>query len=353
MPVFSDNVSAIGMGVGLTCASGLFVGLSLVSVKLMRGYRYEHWAFLNALVSLVLLPWAIALYACADLPGVFRETAPAVWLTANLCSMAWGVANVLCGLCLVRLGVSLTMGVLTGIGLPVGILFPMVLKGTGFFASAPALGSLTGLTVVCATLCLVAAVALLAWAGDERERAGPAAGAGRVGRFGPGLAMAVAAGVLQVGMSFAFVYSQGHLMPIVGPRCGTEWACLATVWALILPGGALVSILFPLACMCRAGNARALRSGRDFSLTLLMSGFSLSCLLCMGSGMRLLGVLGASLGFGFQQAAQILSSQGVGAFFGEWSGLAGATRRRVSGAVALMLAAVLALALIRAGTSAA
>jgi len=43
-------------------------------------------------------------------------------------------------------------------------------------------------------------------------------------------------------------------------------------------------------------------------------------------GMLLLGTLGASVGFGIQQATQIIGGQGVGFISGEWRGVMGRPR---------------------------
>jgi hypothetical protein len=51
-------------------------------------------------------------------------------------------------LCFVRIGVSLTNGILTGVGASVGVVTPMVFKGTGAFQQAGDLSSPAGLTVL-------------------------------------------------------------------------------------------------------------------------------------------------------------------------------------------------------------
>ena len=332
------------MGSGLAVLAGISVGLFAAPIKLMARYRFEHWAFINALVALILLPWGLAFLLCPDLAGAMGQVPLPAYLKANLWSLAWGVANVLCGLCFVRIGVSLTMGLLTGVGLPVGILLPMVFKGSGQFASAPSLLSPTGLALLGLTLVLVAAVALMARAGFEREKDKLEVH----GSFNVGLLMAIAAGLLQVGLSFAFVYSQGPLMEALKVRGAGESGAIAAVWAVTLPGGALINVLFPLFLMLRGRNLKTLLAPKDACLTLVMSLLFVTCLLCMGNGMRMMGALGASLGFGLYQGFQTLVSQGVGVVSGEWKGVARGTRNLMIGAVILMLAAVSAMAFVQA-----
>ena len=332
------------LGAGLAVVAGIAVGLFAAPIKFMTSYRFEHWAFVNALVALILVPWVLAFALCPDLTGALGQVPVVAYFKANLWSLAWGAANVLCGLCFVRIGVSLTMGLLTGVGLPVGILLPMVFKGSGQFSSAPSLLSPTGLALLGLTLVLVFAVALMARAGFERERGGLE----MHGSFKSGLLMAIAAGFLQVGLSFAFVYSQGPLMEALKVRGAGESGAIAAVWAATLPGGALVNVCFPLFLMLRGRNLKTLAATADFCLTLVMSLLFVTCLLCMGNGMRMMGALGASLGFGLYQGFQTLVSQGVGVFAGEWKGAAFRTKALMCGAVILMLAAVSAMAFLKA-----
>lgn len=333
-------------GSGLTMAAGLAVGLSFVPLKCMTRYRFEHWSSLSAVVSLIVFPWTLAVALCPDLVGALAQVSFANYLKANVCSLAWGVANVLCGLCLVRIGVSLTMGILTGIGLPIGILLPMVLKGSGSFAAAPALVSRTGAVLAGLTAVLIYSVVLMAAAGSEREKA-LCGKPSDFAAFKSGLLMAIAAGFLQTGLSFAFVYSQGPLMDALRTRGASGAGAIAAVWAASLLGGALVNIAFPLSLAIKRGTLRDFLSPGDCARTILMATLFVTCLLCMGNGMRLLGALGASLGFGLYQSLQTLSSQAVGVFSGEWRGTGRRARRRMAAAVLLMLSAVIAMAFLK------
>jgi len=331
-------------GAALAVLAGVAMGLSAAPIKFMTKFRYEHWAFINSFLSLIVLPWCLAVALCPDLSAALRHLPISTYLKANLWSLAWGVANILCGLCFVRIGVSLTTGLLTGIGLPVGILLPMVFKGSGQFAAAPSLFSSTGLTLLALTLVLVFSVALMARAGSEREQK-------RVETRGPfkvGLLMAIAAGFLQVGLSFAFVYSQGPLMTALTQRGASESGAICAVWAVTLPGGALINVLFPLSLMLHRRTLATLSTPKDFCLTLLMPLLFVCSLLGVANGMRMMGALGASLGFGLQQGLQILTAQGVGIFTGEWKGVLRQTQVLMISAVVLMLIAISAMAFMQA-----
>jgi len=338
-------ISSSSIGILLLVVAGLSAGMGSTPIKFMRQYRYEHWALVSALLGMVVLPWMCAFALCPDLfQGLSRVPFP-VYLKANLCSLAWGVANVLCGLCLVRIGFSLTTGILTGVGLPVGILLPMIWKGSGQFSEAPSFFSPTGMALLGITALLVVSVVLMTYAGYLREQK-PEGNRGIV----KGLFMATSAGVLQVGLSFAFIYSQGPLMDSLKAGGASESGAMTAVWAVTLPGGAFVNIVFPLLLLWRNKNFGTLSFQRDFLLSLTMGLPFLLLVLCMGNGMRMLGPLGASLGFGLYQGVQILSSQGVGVIFGEWRGSPRVPRFLMALGILLTLLGVVGMAWMKKGS---
>lgn len=332
-------MSSFLAGLLLVVLAGTLAGSSAAPIKVMRQFGYEHWSLLSTVVGMVLLPWAVVLCS-VDLGRTWDMIPLAVLVRANCLSLAWGVANVLARLCLVRIGFSLSVGLLTGIGLPIGVLVPMVLRGTGRFADAPSLFSRVGFFIVPGVVAMLVAVWLIALAGFGREAARQAGGRNRQG-FGVGLAMAATAGFLQVGLSFAFVYSQGPICEALVANGAGETAALVGLWAFALPGGVAVNVLHPLwrLHVNRSWGVFA-KAPLDTALTLLMGVLFGIFIVAMGIGMRLLGVLGASIGFGIYQAMQIASSQAVGILAGEWRGVPARPKRQMTAALLLLFAAV-------------
>ena len=330
-------------GLGFSVAAGLFGGYCMAPQKFMKSYGYAQWSFVYSLLGMLVIPWILAVALCPNIFEALSQVPVGTYLKANACSLAWGAANVLCCLSLLRIGFSLTIGILTGVGLPIGMLIPMLFKGSGAFASSPSLFSAAGGVLLFVTLVMVTAVALMAYAGLKRDKALPDKSPS--GFFKIGLAMAIMAGILQAGLSFAFVYSQGPLMESLMSHGASETGAGIGVWAMTLPGGALVNILFPLFLMLRKGELKDLLSTKDFLLSVLMGFFFASLLLCMGSGMRLLGALGASLGFGIYQGIQTLASQSVGFISGEWRGVDYRTKLIMAVAILLTLLGVAEMAL--------
>jgi L-rhamnose-H+ transport protein len=194
-------------GAIVVAVGGLLVGASAWPIKVMRKYQFEHLWFVSMLIGLVLLPWAATLTLCPNAIDAYRHIDPALVLKANLFSFGWGIANVLCGLCYVRIGFALTGGILTGLGVSIGVTVPLIIKGSGLFNQAPNIGSPAGHTVllgVAFMLCGVFLVSLAGFGRDKALKASPRA----AGDFAVGLAMVIVAGILSVGLSFSFVYSQ-------------------------------------------------------------------------------------------------------------------------------------------------
>ena len=199
------------VGLLMVGAAGILSGIVAWPIKHMRRFRYEHWAFVGNFVALVLLPWSVLLAACPQAIAAFSHLPWTLILKANLFTLAWGVANVLVGLCLVRIGISLTIGLMMGVGLPIGVLVPMILRGSGIFAHAPELHSPAGAVMLAGVVVILAAIYFTTAAGFGRDNLIKRQD-NAPGKFGGGFVMTVLAGFLQVGLSFAFVYTQSDIV---------------------------------------------------------------------------------------------------------------------------------------------
>jgi hypothetical protein len=325
------------VGLLLVMLTGILGGSFLAPIKRMRRYRYEQWAFVSNLLCLLVLPWAVALLVCPGALQAYAELPAESLLRANLLSACWGVANVLAGLCVVRIGFSLTVGLLTGIGMPIGVLTPLLLTGSGSFAGARFDLVHGGALILGGVGIILAAVVLVILAGFGRSRSGPTQGGG----FATGLIMAALCGVLQVGLSFAFVYGQGPITAALQMHGSGDIQASIGVWPVTLIGGALVNIGYAAWRLTRTDGWPLLVSApRDVALSLLIGVMFYLCLASMGTGMLLMGSLGASVGFGIYQALQVSTAQVIGFASGEWRGVHGLPRQQMYVALGLLLLAV-------------
>jgi hypothetical protein len=313
-------------------------------MKIMRKYHFEQWFFVSMLLWLIVAPWFVTLSFCPNAFAAYHTVGVPLIVKANLFSFGWGVANVLLGLCIVRIGLSLTGGILTGLGVSIGVTIPMIFKGSGLFSGAPDIGSPAGRRVLLGVAIMLVGVVLASVAGFGRDRALKTSHQVS-GTFRTGLVMVVVAGVLAAGLSFSFVYSQGPIITAMKAKGAGDIPANEAVWAVGLLGGALVNVAYPAYLMTKNKSWNVLTEAwGDGILAILMGlSFVLGSLL-MGKGMLLLGMLGASLGFGIQQATQMLGLQGVGFISGEWRGVRGTPRVQMYAAILILIVAAILLA---------
>lgn len=325
--------------------AGLMQGSGMWPMKLMRKYKFEHWWFVAMVVGLVIAPWLVTLTLCPNVWDAYRTIDSSTLIKANLFALAWGVANILCGLCFVRIGIALTGGILTGLGVSVGVTLPMIVKGSGLFSEAPSLGSPAGKMVLVGVALMLVGVVLAAMAGFGRDRILKSTDQPRVGSFLSGLIMVIIAGILSAGISFAFVYSQGPIVSAMKSRGAGDIPANFAVWAIGLMGGALVNIAYPVYLLTKNNSWGVLaQSWKELGLAIFIGINFIIGVALMGKGMLLLGPLGASIGFGIQQAMQMLGSQAAGFATGEWRGIPGQPRHQLYLAIAVLIAAALVMA---------
>ena len=412
------------LGALVVAVAGLLTGSGAWPFKLMRKYQFEHWWLIAMLVALIIIPWGITLFACPDPINGLRAVPTGILIKANLFAAGWGIANILCGLCFVRIGMALTGAILAGLGVCVGTIVPLIFKGTGLFKNAPDLTSPAGMTVLTAVGVMLIGVLFATFAGFGRDRqlkslkADNKEAPAQSGSFLGGLIMTAIAGILSAGLSLAFVYSQG---PVIANLClvqpssaikvnvdidgqgqlagkfskeynvsaegtielegigtvavGGQKAALAAelirekvaatvpglkcevgidtgsilavfgVWAVGLFAGSALNVAYAVYLLTRNKSWHMFTaSWTDAGLSLIMGVTSIIAVVLQGKGMLMLGALGASVGFGIQQAMQMTGSQGVGFISGEWRGVLGKPRFQMYAAIIILIVAAMIMA---------
>jgi hypothetical protein len=326
-------------GILLVSIGGLVMGSLGWPMKLMKKFQFEHWWFIGMLLGLFVVPWVVTLAACPNAIEAYKSVGSSVLIKSNLFSLCWGIANVLLGICFVRIGISLSFAILTGVGVSFGVTIPMVVKGSGLFSQACDLTSPAGKLVLLGVGVMIVGIVLVAFAGFGREKMLHTA-QHKSGGFLGGLIMSLLAGVLSAGISFAFVYSQGPIVEAMQARGAGAIPANISVWAVGLLAGGLVNILYPAFLMTKNKSWLVLRDSlKEVGLSLIIGINFIAAVTLMGKGMLLLGSLGASVGFGIQQAMQILGGQVVGFISGEWKGIHGKPIRQMYIAIIILVLA--------------
>lgn len=295
--------------------------------------------------GLLVAPWLIALLGVPNLFAAYAEVPLGTLLKANLFSLAWGIANVLFGISVTRIGASLSMAILTGIGASLGVTLPMILKGSGLFAGAPSIVSMPGAVVLLGVVVMLVGVVLCARSGRLRESAVVASAAPQ-GSYATNMLIIMIGGVLSAGISFTFIFSQDEIVRAVTAQGAGPVAANASVWAIALLAGMLVNVVYPAILLTREGSwGRFAKYPGQVLVSALIGIQFFTGVLLMGQGMLALGVLGASVGFGMSQGMQIVGGQILGFVSGEWKGAPSKALTLIFVAIGLLMAAAVILAL--------
>lgn len=332
-----NNVKPI-TGAVYVILAGVISGAGAWPIKLMRRYQFEHWWLVAMALGLIVFPWSITLLFSPQ-TGAALSTIPwSVFLKANAWAVAWGVANVLCGICYVRIGIGLTTAILSGLGVVMGVVIPLVFKGSGLFHDSPALWSRAGAVLSVGVALALSAIVLLGQAGVGREsQARP----GRAGATFPGsLFLALLAGVFSCGYTLSFVYGQDLIMKSFEQYGSANWVAGIAVWGVCLAGGAIVSVSYSIFALARNRSWRVFsESSRDFYLSVIIAVNVVLAVALLGKGMLMMGSLGGAVGGGLQQIAWMLGGQIVGFASGEWRGVSGTPRRQMQATIGLLVIA--------------
>ena len=229
-----------------------------------------------------------------------------------------------------QIGAALAGALLTSLGVSVGVVLPLIFKGSGLFVDAPEIFSDQGITIITGLLIILVGVVFISRAGFLREKqlsSNKTTENQGSGTFLVGLLMAVIAGILSSCISLTFVYSQGPIIEAFKTQGCADMTANIGVWALALMGGVFVNLVYPAVLMTKNKSWHVLFKIRKETILAAIIGIQLiTGAVILGRGMVLLGALGASVGFGIQQAMQIAGNQTVGFSGGEWKNIYGRPR---------------------------
>jgi L-rhamnose-H+ transport protein len=337
-------------GIIVTLSAGLIMGLSPAPLKFLRTFKYEQFGFVSMLISLLVIPWSITLLFCPNIAGIMRDMDWGIVLKANIFSFAWGIAQVLALLAFVRIGASLTWGLICAIGASVGVITPMIFKATGVFSESPGLFSNAGIVVLVGILVMLVGVYFASKAGAQREKSATESDSDKSSEksksFTFWLILVIVAGIFSAGWGFAFAYSQESIINVVTAHGAADLPSKIAVWAFGLLGAALANIIYPAYLLTKNKSWNVvLRKRRDIFLSITYGLLFFLPSVLLGKGMLLLGALGASVGVGLTQAAIIAGAQILGFSTGEWKGIYGKPRKNIYIAIGILLIAMLLLGL--------
>jgi L-rhamnose-H+ transport protein len=301
-------------GIGLTMLAGIMSGNCMLPSKFARRWRWENLWLIFSIVSLLILPWALAFAEVHSLLAVYRGLPLGVFAAPLLLGAGWGVAQVLFGTSVRRLGLCLGYAIIVGLGAVFGTLVPLYF-GQKALPNRPAL-----LEILAGVVAMVIGIAVIAWAGQVRDGRQRAAlpGAAQNGEYTLAVLLAILCGLMAPMLNYAFAFGQGLAAAAV--RAGNSSVAAAyAVWPVALLGGLIPNLAYSLYLLQRNRSWIVFSASTiDLLWPTSMAVLWMGAFALYGVSSVLLGALGTSTGWGLFQVFMIMTATLSGLLTAEW-----------------------------------
>ena len=329
----------IAGGMCLLVLAGIMNASFALPMKFVRAWAWENTWLLWSVFALLLLPCALA-FATIPAFGAILAGAGHIVVIVAVCGAAWGVAQVLFGLALDKIGIALTFSIVLGLSAAMGSLIPLVRQHSDKLLTHAGLVSLAGIALV------LLGVTVSAIAGKMRDRRQHTEA--KTAQFGAGLAMAITSGVCASMMNVGFSLGTPLSAAAAAHHANALWWTDA-IWVPLLIGGAVPNLLYCAYLLRKrrtSQNYAASNSGRNVPLALAMAVLWFGSSVLYGIATAFLGDLGAVVGWPLFMSLIVIVASIVGVATGEWKN-AGSRALRVQ-AVAVLILVVAVVVLSRA-----
>jgi L-rhamnose-H+ transport protein len=281
----------------------------MLPLRRIRSWPWECSWLVFSIVSLAIVPCALAWLTLPHWPAFYLSVGTPELLPPFLFGIGWGVAQVLFGLAVVRLGMALGFTLVVGLGTIFGTLIPFFTRHEASLTSRGSMMLLFGCVL------MVLGVSLSGWAGKLRDASVLSQ---EKKNYGTGLLIALISGVLSSMLNLSFSFGQPLTQAAVRHGATPSLAVLA-VWPIALAGGLPPNIGYALYLLTRnRGWSKFRPVYPDFFLSLLMGLLWIVAVAIYGLATYQLGRLGDSAGWAIYQVTMVLTACAAGVFSGEW-----------------------------------
>lgn len=326
----------------MVAAAGILNGTYALPMKRTHRWAFENTWLVYSVASMLILNCALSLSTVPHLAQVYARAGAAAVAMAFAFGVLWGLANVLFGMGIVLIGISLTFPICIGLSTALGSLIPMARHPAAFLTPGGATVSL-GIAVLLAGVA-VCAVAGLRKDAQARVRAESAAGprtpAGRI--LVKGLAIVTLAGLCDPFLNFAFSFG-GRIKEEAISAGAVAGAESDAIWTPVLLGSLSVNATWCAALLIRNRSwPRYLEKGTagHWLLAALMGGIWIASIALYGRGASMMGPMGDSVGWAVFYSAIIIFSTFWGILSGEWRDAKGRPLRTLVAGLAVLMAAI-------------
>lgn len=307
--------SSLSIGIALTLLAGLMSGNCMLPMKFAHRWRWENTWLIFSVVSLVILPWVFALGLVDHLFETYRALSLLEIAVPFLFGAGWGIAQILFGISVQRLGLGLAYAIIVGLGALLGTLVPLMIQHRSQVSEQALVEILAGIVV------MIFGISLSAWGGQIRERARRLDLLTRpVGGYFVAVLLAILCGIMAPMLNFSFAFGQeiAHRAVLLG---NSELHAAYAVWPVGLAGGFIPNLAYSLYLLRRNKSWTLFASApAEILLPVLMGVLWMGAFALYGMSAIYLGTLGTSIGWGLFQIFMIMTATLSGVLTGEWKG---------------------------------
>ena len=227
----------------------------------------------------------------------------------------WGIAQVLFGISIQRLGLALAYPIVVGLGTLLGTLVPLFVQHRAQVGPAILIQVLAGIVV------MLVGIGLSMWAGQIREHSQEVvATAPPARRYRAAIFVAILCGVLAPMLNYSFAFGQDIAVAAVHLGNAEVHAAYA-VWPIGLAGGLLPNVGYSCYLLRRNRTGALFQlKGPDIVWATLMAILWMGAFALYGMSATYLGRFGTSIGWGLFQIFMIMTATLSGLLTSEWKG---------------------------------
>lgn len=332
-------VGGTASGLTLTLLAGAMSGNCMLPMKFVQRWRWENIWLVFSLLSLFVLPWTLALVLVRDLFGVYSHISADVYGVPLIFGAGWGIAQILFGISVRRLGMGLGYAIIVGLGAVLGTLVPLFVGQRRFVSNEAVLFVVLGVVV------MALGIALMTWGGKLIERTTKlSSGTEQSSGYTAAVLLAVLCGFMAPMLNYAFAFGQ-RLADAAVSLGNTPVRAAYAVWPIALLGGLIPNAFYSLVLVRKNDSWRLFGSRPiDGSWPVLMAILWMGAFALYGMSSVYIGALGTSVGWALFQIFMILAATLSGVLTGEWKRATGTARALLYGGIAFLIGATVLLA---------
>jgi L-rhamnose-H+ transport protein len=325
-------------GVLLVMIAGLMSGTCMLPSKFVRVWKWENVWLVFSVVSLLIIPWVLAVAFVGRLFDTYRVLGVQHLAIPVLLGAGWGVAQILFGVSVKRLGLGIAYAIIVGLGAVLGTLVPLFVQQRAL-AKEHALGLILSGVVV-----MSIGIFLTAWSGQIKERAAAVHKSPSHRSYLAAIVLAVLCGLMAPMLNYSFAFGQDIAKAAVSFGNQPVHAAYA-VWPVALAGGLVPNAAYSLWLLVKNRTWALFRSTPpDFLRSSLMGALWMGAFALYGMSATYLGALGTSVGWGLLQIFMIMTATMAGVLTGEWKHASRSARLLLGSGITGLTVAILLLA---------